>query len=83
MNMALIMTAVKYGATIANYTELRELNKNASGKVTGAEVVDLMSGEKITVKAKVRRNQFPVPLHNIDHIPYLVGRYQCDRSLLR
>jgi glycerol-3-phosphate dehydrogenase len=53
MNMALIMTAVKYGATIANYAELRALNKDAAGKVTGAEVVDLMSGEKITVKAKV------------------------------
>ncbi|KAG9048637.1 mitochondrial glycerol-3-phosphate dehydrogenase [Tulasnella sp. UAMH 9824] len=52
MNMALIMTAVKHGATVSNYTELTDLKKDKDGKITGAEVVDVLSGEKIAVKAK-------------------------------
>ena len=59
MNMALIMTAVKHGAVVANYTELTNLQKDASGKINGAEVVDVFSGEKFNLKAKVNA-------HNVD-----------------
>ncbi|KAG8968867.1 mitochondrial glycerol-3-phosphate dehydrogenase [Tulasnella sp. 419] len=52
MNMALIMTAVKHGAAVANYTEVTTLNKDGSGKIVGAEVVDNMTGEKWEIKAK-------------------------------
>jgi len=52
MNMALIMTAVKHGATVANYAELTSLEKNAAGKITGAQVRDNLSGETWTVHAK-------------------------------
>lgn len=54
MNMALIMTAVKHGATVANYLEVTDLKKDAAGKITGAELKDALSGEKIRVKAKAR-----------------------------
>lgn len=51
--MALIMTAVKHGATVANYLEVTDLKKNTAGKITGAEVKDALSGEKIAIRAKV------------------------------
>jgi glycerol-3-phosphate dehydrogenase len=53
MNMALIMTAVKYGATVANYAEVTALHKNAAGKLTGAQITDVQSGESFAVNAKV------------------------------
>lgn len=59
MNIALIMTAVKYGATVANYCEVTELMKNSEGKIVGAVVKDRLeqggkkgSGQAITIKAK-------------------------------
>lgn len=58
MNMALIMTAVKHGAVVANYTELTNLQKDGNGKIVGAEVVDNMTGEKFSVKAKVLELHF-------------------------
>ncbi|KZV60872.1 DAO-domain-containing protein [Peniophora sp. CONT] len=52
MNMALIMTAVKHGATVANKIEVLKLNKDASGKLVGATVRDNMTGDEWDVKAK-------------------------------
>lgn len=52
--MALILTAVKHGAVVANYTELTDLTKGENGKINGADVVDVFTGEKVFVKAKVR-----------------------------
>ncbi|KAG8855343.1 mitochondrial glycerol-3-phosphate dehydrogenase [Tulasnella sp. 330] len=52
MNMALIMTAVKYGAVVSNYMNVSDLTKDANGKVVGAEITDVFTGEKIPVKAK-------------------------------
>ncbi|KAI0051433.1 DAO-domain-containing protein [Auriscalpium vulgare] len=52
MNMALIMTAVKLGATVANKVEVTELRKNAAGKLDGARVRDNLTGEEWEVKAK-------------------------------
>jgi glycerol-3-phosphate dehydrogenase len=57
MNVALIMTAVKLGAVVANYCEVMALHKDhASGKVVGARVRDNISGEEWSVRAKVRLN---------------------------
>ena len=54
MNIALIMTAVKYGAIVANYCEVTRLHKDANGKIYGARVKDNLSGEEMNVRAKVR-----------------------------
>ncbi|KAG6853559.1 hypothetical protein C0991_003229 [Blastosporella zonata] len=52
MNIALIMTAVKLGATVANYTEVTDLHKDASGKIIGAQVKDNLTGASWPVRAK-------------------------------
>ncbi|KAG6845059.1 hypothetical protein H0H87_001121 [Tephrocybe sp. NHM501043] len=52
MNIALIMTAVKLGATVANYTEVTDLHKDASGKLIGAQVRDNLTGASFPVRAK-------------------------------
>ncbi|KAF8992691.1 hypothetical protein BDQ17DRAFT_1432242 [Cyathus striatus] len=46
MNVVLIMIAVKQGAIIANYCEVTDLHKDASGKLTGAIVKDGLSGKE-------------------------------------
>lgn len=53
MNIALIMTAVKYGAIVANHCEVTTLHKDATGKLYGARVKDNLSGEEWNVRAKV------------------------------
>ncbi|KAI9451388.1 DAO-domain-containing protein [Russula earlei] len=52
MNIALIMTAVKLGATVANKVEVTQLLKGADGKIQGARVRDNLTGEDWEVKAK-------------------------------
>ncbi|KIJ64594.1 hypothetical protein HYDPIDRAFT_132623 [Hydnomerulius pinastri MD-312] len=52
MNVALIMTAVKLGATIANYCGVTDLHKNADGKLIGAKVKDQLTGREFNVRAK-------------------------------
>ena len=53
MNIALIMTAVKLGATVANKVEVTQLIKDAEGKIEGARVKDNLTGDEWEVKAKV------------------------------
>ncbi|KAI0344433.1 DAO-domain-containing protein [Trametopsis cervina] len=54
MNMALIMTAVQQGATVANYVEVTDLHKDVSGtgKLYGARVKDTLTGVEFDVRAK-------------------------------
>ncbi|KAL4073287.1 FAD dependent oxidoreductase-domain-containing protein [Scleroderma yunnanense] len=52
MNVALIMTAVKLGATVANYCSVIDLHKNADGKLIGAKVKDQLTGREFNVRAK-------------------------------
>ncbi|KAF8349645.1 FAD dependent oxidoreductase-domain-containing protein [Amanita rubescens] len=53
MNIALIMSAVKLGATVASYCEVTDLHKSSSsGKLCGARVRDTLSGEEWNVRAK-------------------------------
>ncbi len=53
MNVALIMTAVRHGATVANYTEVIALHKDEGGKLQSATVRDNLTGQSFKVKAKV------------------------------
>lgn len=53
MNVALIMTAVQLGATVANYVEVTELHKDQNGKLNGARVEDKLTGRVWNVQAKV------------------------------
>jgi glycerol-3-phosphate dehydrogenase len=64
MNVALTMTAVKHGATVANYTEVIDLHKDTTGKIVGARVKDNLTGEEWDVKAKVSSaGNIPHELH--------------------
>jgi glycerol-3-phosphate dehydrogenase len=53
MNIALILTAVQYGAAVSNYTEVTDLHKNEHGKLTGAKIKDTLTGETFNIRAKV------------------------------
>ncbi|KAF9222993.1 DAO-domain-containing protein [Gyrodon lividus] len=52
MNVALIMTAVKLGATVTNYCGVTDLHKNTEGKLIGAKVKDELTGREFNVRAK-------------------------------
>ncbi|KNC77028.1 hypothetical protein SARC_10500 [Sphaeroforma arctica JP610] len=52
MNLAIATTAVRAGATVANYTEVLKLEKDANGKITGAIAKDLETGEEFRIQAK-------------------------------
>ena len=54
MNVALVMTAVKHGAVVANHVEVTQLRKNDEGKLVGAEVQYTLTGERWEVRAKAR-----------------------------
>lgn len=51
LTLALIRTAARYGATIANYSEVTAF-LTAEGKVTGARVRDRLGDQEITVEAR-------------------------------
>lgn len=54
MNLAIALTAVRYGATVANHVAVVGLNKDPeTGKLNGARLRDQMNNEEWDVKAKV------------------------------
>ena len=59
MNIALIMSAVKHGAIVANYCEVMKLNKGPNGKINGARVKDNLTGDEWDIRTKV--NLLPLP----------------------
>lgn len=61
MNVALIMTAVKLGATVANYCGVTELHKNAQGKLVGVKVKDELTGREFNVRARVSQPSLSFP----------------------
>jgi glycerol-3-phosphate dehydrogenase len=73
MNIALIMTAVKLGATVANKVEVTQLLKNADGKVEGARVRDNLTGKEWDVKARV-------PMSCSRWIDSMLSVYLTDRA---
>ncbi|KAL5482897.1 GUT2 [Sanghuangporus weigelae] len=53
MNMALIMTAVRHGATVANHVEVTQLDKDPdTGKLKGAVVRDTLTGKSWPIRAR-------------------------------
>lgn len=50
--LGLALTAVRYGANVANHVSVTKLLKNAEGKVCGATVKDFFSGKEWNIKAK-------------------------------
>ncbi|KAF9994024.1 mitochondrial glycerol-3-phosphate dehydrogenase [Entomortierella chlamydospora] len=52
MNVALGLTAVQYGAVIANHVEVVELHKDSNKRLCGARVKDTLTGREFDVKAK-------------------------------
>lgn len=52
MNIALIMTAVKLGATVANYCEVTALHKSPGGRLDGARVKDALTGQEWNIRTK-------------------------------
>lgn len=58
MNVSLAMTAALYGATVVNHCEVTALEKDASGRLNGARVIDRITQldgkktEEFTIKAK-------------------------------
>eukprot|EP00899_Mesostigma_viride_P004000 jgi/Mesvir1/13600/Mv26349-RA.4 len=51
--VSLVCTAALAGATVANYTKAVALLKDKSGKVYGARVKDMLTGQEMDVHAKV------------------------------
>lgn len=45
MCLSLAISAVRYGANVANYTQVMKLLKDENDKVCGAKVMDRMTGE--------------------------------------
>ena len=80
MNMALVMTAVKLGATAANKVEVMQLLKDADGKIEGARVRDNLTGDEWEVKARVLSTIPQAIAHtNLTRFP---GCRQCNRAFL-
>lgn len=54
MNLALALTAIYHGATVTNYTRVVGLLKDAdgAGRVSGAVVEDVLTGERWPVRAR-------------------------------
>ncbi|GAA6020494.1 hypothetical protein JCM11491_001374 [Sporobolomyces phaffii] len=52
MNMALILTAVQYGAVAANHTEVVDLLKDSEGRINGCKMRDVITGREWETKAK-------------------------------
>jgi hypothetical protein len=79
MNTALVMTAVKLGATVANKVEVTQLLKDADGKIEGARVRDNLTGDEWQVKARVLSISQAVDSTNLTRFP---GCHQCNRAFL-
>jgi glycerol-3-phosphate dehydrogenase len=79
MNLALILTAIKAGATATNYCGVTSLRKDpTTGLITGARVKDYIAGGEFDVKAKARS---PILLQMTTNIS--TGNYQCHRPIHR
>ncbi|GAA5929771.1 hypothetical protein JCM3775_006547 [Rhodotorula graminis] len=52
MNVALLLTAVQYGAVAANHCEVTSLIKDGEGKIKGARMRDVLTGREWETKSK-------------------------------
>jgi glycerol-3-phosphate dehydrogenase len=46
MNIALAITAVRQGATVANHVRVTSLVKDEEGKITAVSMKDVLTGKK-------------------------------------
>lgn len=53
LNVSLGLTSICYGATALNHVEVENLLKDSEGKVCGAVVRDMFSGERMQVNSKI------------------------------
>lgn len=53
MGVNLMQTAIDQGAAVVNYVKVKELIKDASGKVSGAKIEDKIGGQTFSIHAKV------------------------------
>ena len=81
MNIALVMTAVKLGATVANKVEVMQLLKDADGKIEGARVKDNLTGDEWEVKARVFSISQADHLHE-SYVPPRASSMQQGHSLI-
>ena len=81
MNIALVMTAVKLGATVANKVEVMQLLKDADGKIEGARVKDNLTGDEWEVKARVSYISQANHLH-VSYAPPRASSMQQGHSLI-
>ncbi|MGR3808929.1 glycerol-3-phosphate dehydrogenase/oxidase [Jiulongibacter sp. NS-SX5] len=51
--VAMVQSAAKLGASVSNYVELKDFQKDGSGKLQSAKVKDLVSGEEFQIKARL------------------------------
>ncbi|WKX92760.1 hypothetical protein Q1695_010641 [Nippostrongylus brasiliensis] len=52
MNLAIVLTAIRHGAKCANHIKVESILKDADGKVKGAHVKDMISGNEWDIRAK-------------------------------
>jgi len=80
MNVALAMTAALYGSTVVNHLEVAELQKDASGKLCGARVKDLVQVE--TVRKQTDSSSGPRAL-SMQRVPSQIqsGRWMTRKSM--
>jgi hypothetical protein len=81
MNIALIMTAVRHGAVVANHCEVTELHKDSSGRLNGAHLKDNLTGKEWNIGAKVILCfSAVIRLRELKH--YFSGNYKCHWPVL-
>uniref|UniRef100_F1KVF7 Glycerol-3-phosphate dehydrogenase n=1 Tax=Ascaris suum TaxID=6253 RepID=F1KVF7_ASCSU len=52
MNLSIVLTAIRQGAKAVNHTKVERILKNSNGKVCGAHVKDMLTGDEWDIKAK-------------------------------
>ncbi|MBO0931043.1 glycerol-3-phosphate dehydrogenase/oxidase [Fibrella aquatilis] len=53
LNLGLVQTAAKYGASVANHVRVASLVAGESGQLNAVTALDTLSGEAFTIRAKV------------------------------
>jgi glycerol-3-phosphate dehydrogenase len=67
LTLATIQSAYQHGALVANYAQVSGLLKE-NGKVSGIQVLDRLSGETFTVRARATVNATGVWVDQVRHM---------------
>jgi glycerol-3-phosphate dehydrogenase len=52
MNLAIVLTAIRHGATATNHVKVERLLKDENGKLCGAHLKDVLTGNEWDLRAK-------------------------------